>query len=355
MPKRSNPFQRLVRLIEEDLVGEGAVEESAMVEGREVDLLVTVETGEMTFRIAVECRDHSRPQPVGWVENLIGKYNGFSTEINKVLAVSSSGFTSGARKRAEKKDCAGIKLLSLEEAESVDWGQFQLLREEVSIIEVTVALTDKIDLDITAPYVPDKLVIERPEVEKLIVDGEETPDALQDFIRSHLSTNLNEILEQEVFPKAQRLAEHPSKWEDGIAHLHFDWDLNGKEVVLLSHNGIRYHLSSVGLHFLFYVTRKTLTLGESIYRDVRVLSDADTLEDSSEVSVAFIDRQDTDGVNIGLTVSTSEDEWTLKLEDMSLETVGIDFVLFTISDEIIEFPEDFGEGDSGLPSYILED
>lgn len=48
----------------------------------------------------IECRHHSTPQDVKWIEELIGRK--LSLDAFAMIAVSSSGFTEGATKKAEK-------------------------------------------------------------------------------------------------------------------------------------------------------------------------------------------------------------------------------------------------------------
>lgn len=58
----------------------------------------------------IECRHHSAPQDVKWIEELIGRK--LSLDASAMIAVSSSGFTEGATKKAEKR---GIFLHTLTE------------------------------------------------------------------------------------------------------------------------------------------------------------------------------------------------------------------------------------------------
>lgn len=106
MPARTNQFQRLVYEIERQLAPLGAtVEESAMLpervsgELREVDVLVSLDEGHHRVRIGIECQDRARPATKQWVEATAKKHEELG--INKTVLVSSSGFYSAARRRAE--------------------------------------------------------------------------------------------------------------------------------------------------------------------------------------------------------------------------------------------------------------
>src|SRR5690606_42027169 len=122
MPRRSNEFQQLVKLIETQLASDRAVvRESVLLhdaEGdrREIDVLIETKIGQHDVRIAVECRDHQRRADKTWIEQLMGKYEGLP--IHKVIAVSRRGFSRAALDKAARHKIAA---LSLEEAREEDW------------------------------------------------------------------------------------------------------------------------------------------------------------------------------------------------------------------------------------------
>jgi hypothetical protein len=125
VPKRSNDFQRLIKLLEQQLAPIGAsVEESAMLpdlvdgEAVEVDSLITLAVGPRVLRTAIECRDCSRKQTKPWIRELIGKYEHLA--VDHVVAVSKLGFSAGALRLAAH---ANIETRSLEEAVGADWAR----------------------------------------------------------------------------------------------------------------------------------------------------------------------------------------------------------------------------------------
>lgn len=74
----------------------------------------------------VECRNHKSPQDVKWIEELVGRK--FSLEADAMIAVSSSGFTKGAIKKAEKY---GIFLHTLTESSVLvaeSWGSSSIVK-----------------------------------------------------------------------------------------------------------------------------------------------------------------------------------------------------------------------------------
>lgn len=123
MPKRSNDFQRLIKLIETQLADENiTVTESKLLKDernavqREIDIFIETEVNGHPVNIAVECRDHKRKSGMLWIDSLIGKFK--HLPIHKVIAVSSSGFTKTAHQAAKRSN---IELLTLENAIEEDW------------------------------------------------------------------------------------------------------------------------------------------------------------------------------------------------------------------------------------------
>jgi len=123
MPKRTNDFQQLIHFIYSQIVPEGAtVTESVLLKEqnspakREVDILIEYEIAGTKLRIAVECRDRSRKDDIEWIDGLIGKYQDLG--VDKVIAVSNSGFSADAIKKASAKK---IDTRSLEQALNTDW------------------------------------------------------------------------------------------------------------------------------------------------------------------------------------------------------------------------------------------
>lgn len=68
----------------------------------------------------VECRLHSAPQDVKWVEELIGRKQ--SLQADAIMAVSSSGFTKGALAKAKAFDITLRDMHTLTEEEISLWG-----------------------------------------------------------------------------------------------------------------------------------------------------------------------------------------------------------------------------------------
>ena len=100
VPRRTNPFQATVFLLQKHIAGDATVTESAELidlvsgERREVDVCIETRVANHDVVISLECRDHGRPQSIGWIEEMHSKHSRLST--NLLVLVSSSGFTRNA-------------------------------------------------------------------------------------------------------------------------------------------------------------------------------------------------------------------------------------------------------------------
>ncbi len=152
MPKRSNEFQRLVKLIHEAFSSTDGtiVTESALLlepDGtpREVDILVERSVSDVAIRLAIECRDRSRKSDVEWIDGLIGKFK--NLKIDKVIAVCRSGFSAAASSKAEANK---FELRVLEECLENEWAS-EFMRLGIAMFNFTPRiLSVEITIDPTA-------------------------------------------------------------------------------------------------------------------------------------------------------------------------------------------------------------
>lgn len=135
MPIRTNEFQQLSRVLMEQFAPTGAkVTESAMVKTihgdyeKEVDILIEANLNISNLKIGIECRDHNRKQCALWIRELYGKYQ--NLPIEKVIAVSSSGFSKTAIKEAKELK---IELMTIQKALTTDWPKHFL---ELSLVTI---------------------------------------------------------------------------------------------------------------------------------------------------------------------------------------------------------------------------
>lgn len=124
MPKTGKPLERLVSTIERVLRDEETIQvespkrlpDRTTGQLREHDVVLTISNGHHSVRVAIECRDRSRPVGVPEVEAFWAKCQ--DTGINQGIMVSPRGFRGSGRKKAEH---LGIRCLDLEETESFNW------------------------------------------------------------------------------------------------------------------------------------------------------------------------------------------------------------------------------------------
>lgn len=125
MSEASDEFERMVSRIHELLEGADAVVEwneripdpDNLKQGRQIDVLVRKDG----LLILIECRLRKRRQGVGWVEELMGRR--ISLEADAIIGVSSSGFTSGAIKKALKYGVILKDLKELSDEEIRSWSR----------------------------------------------------------------------------------------------------------------------------------------------------------------------------------------------------------------------------------------
>lgn len=148
MPARSNAFQRFVTLVETGLAAHDAtIRESVMLrdlmtgQTREIDVSVEVQAGPRRLRVALECRDQQRPADVQWIDELMGKYR--HLPVDRVVAVSRSGFTGAAHARAA---LANIETIVPEQIPALDWvgepcdgGAVAVLSPRYELIEIKLS------------------------------------------------------------------------------------------------------------------------------------------------------------------------------------------------------------------------
>ncbi len=123
MPKRTTPRQRVLAYIHRQLAPlEAKVSESAeLQEGtsgamREVDILIEQSVVGLPSRVAVEFRDRGRRSDLEWIDQLIGKYADLG--VDKVIAVSASGFSDSALRKARRH---GVDARTLEGVLAAEW------------------------------------------------------------------------------------------------------------------------------------------------------------------------------------------------------------------------------------------
>lgn len=102
-------LERLVKLIEGCVLSKGFTVESRKpvyndhgIQIAELDIVITGKVGSASFQWLIECRDRPSdgPTPGSWIEQLHGRRSRFN--FDKVMAVSTTGFSTGAKEEAER-------------------------------------------------------------------------------------------------------------------------------------------------------------------------------------------------------------------------------------------------------------
>lgn len=86
---------------------------------REVDVLVRFRSGTVEYLTALECRAHAQPQDVTWIEQASAKRDGIGA--NKMVLVSTSGFTQPAVLKARQLGIEARTLSEVTHADILQW------------------------------------------------------------------------------------------------------------------------------------------------------------------------------------------------------------------------------------------
>ncbi len=143
-------FEKLIAQIESAMAPSGAVikspdriSDNLTGEAREVDASIRYKVGTVPILITIECRDRSGVDDVRWIEQLVEKKRSIGASIT--VAVSSSGFTEPAIKKAA---LSGIEIRTLTDASASDfvkWLQTQNITvdlSEWSMVDLALTLYD---------------------------------------------------------------------------------------------------------------------------------------------------------------------------------------------------------------------
>lgn len=126
MAREGREFEKLIAVLEKGLGGADIkitspdyIEDKATGEKREVDISLKGKIGSHEILVIIECRDRRNKQDVTWIEQIATKKDDIGA--HKAIAVSSSGFSDGAKRKAIAKN---IEIRTLEEInpeEIIEW------------------------------------------------------------------------------------------------------------------------------------------------------------------------------------------------------------------------------------------
>ena len=149
MPRKGRSLEKLVAFLEKTLGPQGIkVKSPDYIRGciskslREIDISLRSHTGSSEILVIIECRDRKGTEDVTWIEQLPSKRE--DVGAHKAVAVSSTGFSSGAINMAKVKD---IELRTLEEVnphEILLWFGFEeltVLNYHINFKHVSIKLS----------------------------------------------------------------------------------------------------------------------------------------------------------------------------------------------------------------------
>lgn len=146
MSRDGKRLEALVALVEETLVPAGftiktndRVFNDDGVQVAEFDVLVQGKIGTSEFQWLIECRDRpaSGAAPVAWIEQLVGRRTRFN--LNKVTAVSTTGFAAGAAEFAQTQAIELREVQALTPEHFADWLKLRFLTNIVQHTTLTGA------------------------------------------------------------------------------------------------------------------------------------------------------------------------------------------------------------------------
>lgn len=85
----------------------------------EFDIILSGYTGSMPIKCLIECRDRSGAAPAAWIQQLLGRRDGYG--FQKVMAVATHGFSPGAIELAARRDIELRSVESLRAEDVAEW------------------------------------------------------------------------------------------------------------------------------------------------------------------------------------------------------------------------------------------
>jgi len=146
----------------------------------EFDVHITGELGSTTIKWDIECRDRPSEGPAGeeWIEQLIGRKR--VHKFDKVFAVSTTGFSSGAQSTA-----AGHEIILRTVTRITDISKdFEVI--PIGLIDHHMQLLDPIHCDRVIPDVPGDHAPWDPRLMSLRIEGESEFQDFSDFFVAHV-------------------------------------------------------------------------------------------------------------------------------------------------------------------------
>jgi hypothetical protein len=264
MPQRSNAFQRLIRRIYEQIKPEGATltESAILIEldtglKREVDVLLElVPVADTPVRIGIECRDRTRKADVGWIDDLIGTYQ--RLPVDKVIAVSRSGFTPGAILKARMNS---IEIRTLAQALDANWpDEF----ESIILKRFQPILTLQ-DVEIASPL---QWTSTEPPVSVIIAGEQMAPDAFINNLLELAHAELAKLYRE----KGNEFLDKPERFDETFQAA---FEIPLSNTVFVAPDGTNHPPTSIKLHCQLTFAHQTLPLARHLFGSVGITTATD--------------------------------------------------------------------------------
>ena len=152
--RKGRTLEQVVERLEQILGHSDQIEVKSpdLVEGRvsgrlrEIDVSLRGQVGSTTIFVMVECRERTDTADVTWIEQLVSKREDVAAD--KAVAVSTSGFSSSARRFADAK---GIELRTVEEIGNTEVSSWLGVQEATLEIHEAKHVRTEIELDPPRP------------------------------------------------------------------------------------------------------------------------------------------------------------------------------------------------------------
>jgi hypothetical protein len=197
VPQRSNLFQKVVRVLHQEIAAEATVEESGFLvdadtgQEREVDVLIKTVTASHELIVAIEATSTGRKADVSWVESMLKKHEKLPSD--KLVLVSEAGFSNSAREKAEKNGATPIAPEDLPE----DFDGGDVIHKLSAIYPKSMSL-DLLNVEANCDA-PNGTGIEKleppPTVELFLEDGTRY-GTLRDLVAAHFHERFLKIADQ---------------------------------------------------------------------------------------------------------------------------------------------------------------
>jgi hypothetical protein len=170
MPKRTNDYQKLVKIISQHFASEKSkITESAMLDEldsgskREIDILVELSEAGHDIKIGIECNASNSPMRINDVQALHTKH--LNVGINATVIVAKNGFSAPALKYCEKRY---IKALKFDSALKERWSESFIKLRDLSFYARNYTV-HKISISVANPVIARDFCFDREN--KVMYDG----------------------------------------------------------------------------------------------------------------------------------------------------------------------------------------